>query len=88
MPHATRAELVTLLHNSGVFTLRELGVEDAYLAGTADVAIADLQMDSLSAMEFCIVLEERWGLSVPPSDLARLGSLEDLRARLQGADAR
>lgn len=88
MSQATRAELVTLLHDCGVFTLRELGVEEAYLAGTCDVEIVDLQMDSLSAMEFCIALEERWGLSVVPADVARLGSLDGLRQRLLGPDAR
>lgn len=88
MAGATRAEIVELLHACGVFTLRELAVEDAFLAGTADVAISDLRMDSLSAMEFCIALENRWGLSVSPADVNRLGSLAELVGVLGGEGGR
>ena len=88
MASPTRADIVTLLHGCGVFTLREYAIEEAFLAGDVDFAIADLQMDSLSAMEFCIALEDRWGLSVTPNDVATLGSLVGLVARLVRSDAR
>ncbi len=84
MASATRAEIVELLHACGVFTLREHGVEEAFLDGSTDFPIADLRMDSLSAMEFCIVLEDRWGLSVSPAEVTRLGTLGELIATLGG----
>lgn len=85
MTAPTRTDIVALLHGCGVFTLREYAIEDKFLAGDVDFAIADLQMDSLSAMEFCIALEDRWSLSVSPTEIDRLGSLGDLLARLAGA---
>ena len=42
-------------------------------------------MDSLSAMEFCIALENNWGLSIAPVDVGRLGTLDGLLARLAGS---
>lgn len=77
--------MVELLHACGVFTLREHGIEESFLAGEKDFPIGELQMDSLSAMEFCIALENRWGLSVSPADVGRLGTLDGLIARLAGA---
>lgn len=88
MAEPTRGELVELLHACGVFTLREHGIEEAFLAGTADFPVADLRMDSLSAMEFCIVLEDRWGLSVSPADVNQLGTLGQLLTVLGGGDGR
>ena len=79
---ATRAEIVDLLHACGVFTLQEHGIEEAFLAGEADFPIGELRMDSLSAMEFCIALENTWGLSIAPVDVGRLGTLDGLLARL------
>lgn len=79
-----RAEIVDLLHSCGCFTLQERGAEESFLSGTGDFAIGDLRMDSLSAMEFCIALENRWGLSASPDDLERLGSLNRLVSVLGG----
>ena len=84
---ATRAEIVDLLHACGVFTLQEHGIEEAFLAGEADFPIGELRMDSLSAMEFCIALEERWQLSVAPEDVGSFGTLGQLAAILAGAHA-
>ena len=83
---ATRAEIVELLHQCGVFTLQERGVEESFLEGSSDFPIAELQMDSLSAMEFCIALENQWGLSVSPADVNRLGSLDSLVKILGGGN--
>lgn len=87
MSDPTRAELAALLRWCGVQTLRELGIEQQFVDGTADPAIDTLRMDSLSAMEFCIALEERWDLSVAPRDVGSFGTLGQLAAILAGAHA-
>ena len=87
MPDSTRADLATLLRSCGVVTLRELGIEEQFVDGTADLAIEQLRMDSLSAMEFCIALEERWGLSVAPQEAASFGTLGHLAEILAGSHA-
>ena len=87
MSDATRADLAALLRSCGVVTLRELGIEQQFVDGTTDLAIERLQMDSLSAMEFCIALEERWGLSIAPEEAASFGTLGHLAEVLAGAHA-
>ena len=87
MPDATRADLAALLRSCGVQPLRELGIDQQFVDGTADLALDDLRMDSLSAMEFCIALEERWQLSVAPEDVGSFGTLGQLAAILAGAHA-
>ena len=47
----------------------------AFLEGEADVPIAELGMDSLDVMEFCISIELSTGVSVVPGDLQELGTL-------------
>ena len=81
----TRAELIEVLHSCGVVTLLERGVEGAFLDGSVDFPMGELRMDSLSAMEFCIALENTWGLSIAPVDVGRLGTLDGLLARLAGS---
>lgn len=73
---------MALLNDCGVMSLQERGIEDEVLAGRVDVPLADLGMDSLGLMEFCIALESRWGFSVAPAELARVGTLGQLAARL------
>jgi acyl carrier protein len=82
-----REELVQVLRESGVYTLREQGIEDAFIAGDADLRLDALQMDSLALMEFCIALETRWGFSVAPDELADVGTLGQLADRLEAGDA-
>lgn len=77
------ADLVQLLPECGVLTLRERGLEADVAAGRVDIGLADLDWDSLGVMEFCIALEDRWGYSVAPASLAAVGTLGDL-ARLLG----
>lgn len=81
------ADLVALLADCGVMGLKERGIEQDVIAGRADIPLADIGMDSLAVMEFCIALESRWGFSVAPEDLDRVGTLGDLEARLAAAHA-
>ncbi len=49
----------------------------------SDVQFADLGMDSLTVLDFCMQLEEKTGLSVEPGDLASHPSLHALAAFLE-----
>lgn len=44
----------------------------AFIAGDGDLLLADLKMDSLSIMEFCIAIELATGVPLVPEQLARL----------------
>ena len=70
-----REMLVEAMHSASVFGLRNNGWTEEFLAGTRDVALEDLEMDSLGAMELCIAIEVNTGVSIVPDDLAALGSL-------------
>lgn len=76
------ADVVRLLPECGVLTLQERGVEADVAEGRLDVALTDLEWDSLGVMEFCIAIEDRWGYSIAPADLAAVGTLGDLARRL------
>jgi hypothetical protein len=54
----------------------------SFLAGS-DLKLADLNMDSLSSMEFCIALELTAGVSLLPSQLAELASTDAIERRIR-----
>lgn len=82
--HVVLADLVRLLLECGVLTLQERGVEDDVAAGRCDVRLDELTWDSLGLMEFCIALEDGWGVSITPDELAQVGTLQQLASRLGG----
>jgi hypothetical protein len=57
-----------------------------YVAGRIDVAMHELELDSLAGMEFCIAIELSTGVSIVPHELQELGTLtrvaDSIRARL------
>lgn len=73
-----REMLVEALQSASVFGLRDNGWTEEFLAGTRDVALDDLEMDSLGAMELCIAVEVNTGVSIVPDDLTGLGTLGGL----------
>jgi acyl carrier protein len=81
------ADLVALLAECGAMGLKERGIEQDVIAGRMDIPLADIGMDSLAVMEFCIGLESRWGFSVAPEDLERVGTLGELATRVGAAHA-
>ena len=76
-----------MLEDSSIFHLRDHGLERPYIDGSVDVPLESMSMDSLATMELCIAIELRYGCTVVPSDLPRLGSLNGLAARLQAESA-
>lgn len=73
-----RQMLVEALHSASVFGLRNDGWTGGSLSATQDVPFADLEMDSLGAMELCIAVEVNTGVSIVPNDLASIGTLGGL----------
>lgn len=55
---------------------------EAFLAGDVDIALADLDMDSLEAMEFCIELELSTGATLLPAELPELATTAGIERRI------
>ena len=70
--------LVGALTHASVFGLRDNGWTEEFLAGTRDVPLDGLDMDSLGAMELCIAVEVSTGVEIVPDDLQQLGTLGGL----------
>lgn len=77
-----RLMLVEAMLSASVFGVRDGGWTDAFLAGTRDIAMSDLQMDSLGAMELCIAVEVNTGVEIVPDELARMATLGTLVAAI------
>jgi acyl carrier protein len=58
--------------------LDELGLAKADDGATDDVAFADLELDSLTLMDICVSLEDRYDLIIEPADVVKQGSLRNL----------
>jgi len=53
-----------------------------------DVRIADLNIDSLDAVEWCMEIEERTGLELDPGELTDLATVDGLVAFVAGQVAK
>lgn len=71
------------LVESGVYTLMERGVEEQFVAGLADIPLAELEMDSLALMQFCIAIESTWAVSITPGEFAGFGTLQQLVSHVE-----
>jgi acyl carrier protein len=56
----------------------ELGIAAADTAPSGDVAFAELDLDSLTVMDLCVALEERYDLVVEPADVVKQATLRNL----------
>jgi hypothetical protein len=78
----TEFEIRTMLAeacvSSGIYTLRDNGWTEAFVAGSRDIAFSEIEMDSLATMELCIAIEINTGAVILPEDLQHLASLGDL----------
>lgn len=76
---AARRFLVEALEQSNVSYFRdERTLAESFVAGTTDVSIATLEMDSLAEMELCIAIEVNTGISIVPEELRDMEMLGDL----------
>jgi acyl carrier protein len=70
-----RKLLVQAMRYAGITSLA-VKQREAFEAGTADIELDQLEMDSLATMELCIAIEANSGLSITPDQLqeARTGN--------------
>ena len=80
---ALREHLVRLIHQSGIFGLREADLEEPFIRGEVNPELAEIGMDSLSEMELCIAIENELGVSIVPVELERMKRLDDLFDRIR-----
>lgn len=78
-----RALVVEALEYSNVLALRDKNLAGAFLAGTGEVPLEALEMDSLAEMELCIAIEVSTGVSILPERLRKIGTLDRLVAQIQ-----
>lgn len=57
----------------------------SFLAEGLNLSLADLDMDSLAQMEFCIEIELSTGITLLPSELAELASTDAIERRIREA---
>lgn len=55
----------------------------AFLASDSNIVLADLGMDSLGEMEFCIAIELATGVTLVPAELAELKSTDAIERRIR-----
>ena len=55
----------------------------SFLAEGLNLILADLDMESLGEMEFCIAIELSTGVSLVPSQLAELASTDVIERRIR-----
>lgn len=69
MPHLeVRQSLIEAATHSGMLSnLSKNEIRD-FLNGTHDIRITAIDTESLAVLEFCILLEESYGLSITPRD--------------------
>lgn len=73
-----RQAMVDGLEAGAVVRITYRDTRSSFLAGAIDIALAELEMDSLARMELCIAIELGTGVSLAPEELDRYPTLEAL----------
>ena len=77
-----RAAIVEALRVGAPGALDDEG-RRAFLAGGTNLVLAELGMDSLGEMEFCIAIELKTGVTLLPAELAELKSTDAIERRIR-----
>jgi acyl carrier protein len=77
-----RAEIIEILGVCMIFTISGGRVDRNVFSDHDDVPLSSLSIDSLTAMQFCIELENRFGWSITPEDLMSFTSLSEIEREL------
>jgi acyl carrier protein len=70
-----RIRVVEALEAASVAGLQTNALVSQFISGAADITFAELQLDSLARMEFCIAIEVNCGISILPDHLYETGTL-------------
>ena len=73
-----RSTILEAMQYANVKMTGDQDMTSLLLAGTEDIALDQLSMDSLATMELCIALETNTGVSIVPDDLQRIETLNSL----------
>jgi acyl carrier protein len=73
-----RQVIVNALEYANVIAMRDKRLAPAFLDGREEVALADLDLDSLATMELCIAIEAHTSVTIVPEDLQRIATLGEL----------
>lgn len=80
-----RQVIADALVYAAVPRFRDSAEQADFVAGKRDIQLADLEIDSLAAMELCIAIETNSGVSIVPGELAEVGTLGALAKRVERA---
>ena len=78
-----RENIVRLVHQAGIFGLRDDDLENTFISGAVNPNLKDIGIDSLSEMELCIGIENELGVSIVPAELEKLATLDAICQRIQ-----
>jgi len=78
-----RAEIIGMLRKCMIFTMSGEKVDSSVFSDHTDVPLSSLNIDSLSAMQLCIELENEFGWSITPEELIAFESLGELERALE-----
>ena len=75
-------DLLAMLRNCMIFTLDGNAIDASIFENHNDVPLSVLSIDSLSAMQLCIELENHFGWSITPQEFLTFESLGDIARAL------
>ena len=78
-----RTEIIGMLRKCMIFTMSGEKVDSSVFSDHTDVPLSTLNIDSLSAMQLCIELENEFGWSITPEELIAFESLGELERALE-----
>lgn len=77
-----RPEIIGMLRKCMISSISGERVDSSVFSDHTDVPLSSLSIDSLSAMQLCIELENEFGWSISPAELIAFESLGDLERAL------
>jgi acyl carrier protein len=76
--HEIRDIIAQQLEYACLTVMRDKKLTPVFLEGRHDIALGELEMDSLAEMELCIAIEINTGVSIVPNELQGIGTLNSL----------
>jgi|GEM_PF-682338 len=73
-----RWNLALVFAESGAVEFRDERLISRFVEHQEQVPLSSLTLDSLSMMELCIALEERWGVEMSPEQASQFKTVSDL----------
>ena len=77
-----RRDLALVLAESGALEFRDENLIYRFVEQREIVPLSCLALDSLTLMELCIAIEERWGVEMSPEQVSRFKSVNDLEVHV------